>query len=139
MRSQSGWTEFGAVVLVALLILLILRFATDARWFDLYGAASTVLLAMPGLHLALRRNLAKRGRSRLFAWLVTLPASGAALVQIGFWTAFFSLPHMAVQLGVARSLVLDLAAPYTVWVLAVYGFICIFVIVRAFGGHQTAA
>jgi hypothetical protein len=136
---SSVLNEAGAAAVLALLTVLILWFATDARWFNLYAVAAAVLLAMPGLHLALRRGLASRGRARLLAWLVTLPAAGAALVQIGFWTAFFSLPHMAVKLGVGRSMLMERAAPYAVWVLAAYGLVCIFVVIRACGSRRAAA
>jgi hypothetical protein len=129
--ASSAWKETAAAVLAGLLTASVLWLVTDARWFNLYGVAAAVLLALPGLHIALRRGLAGGGGSRLLVWLVTLPAAGAALMQIGFWTAFFTLPHMAVKLGVGRGIILERAAPYAIWVLAAYGLICLLVIARA--------
>lgn len=111
----------------------VLRLVAGARWFDLYGVATVVLMLLPVVAIALWRGLAARGRSRWLSLMVVVPAALAAIGQIAFWLAFFSSPTRGIQLGMGRMMV-AINAGWVLWaVAALYAVVAAWVIWRAAG------
>lgn len=84
---------------------VVLRLVMGARWFDLYGLATLMLGAALPVFAALVRGLEQRGYPRRLAAWVVVPLVLAALVQIGYWTAYFSSVSTGIQLGMVRLMV----------------------------------
>lgn len=105
MTSAEFISRLRGVLLAALAIALVLRFAAGAQAFSFYGPALSVALTLPVAGRLIGNRLAELGRSRRWALLYTVPAALAAALQIGFWLAFFHGPGaLAIQLGVVRQL-----------------------------------
>ncbi len=105
-----GW--IGTLLLAAAMALLMLRPAAGERWFWLYGPAIVALaLALP-LALVMARRLATARRSRWRVALVVVPLVSAAVLQIGFWTAFFASGSGAAGLAMMRAVLREAAGPY---------------------------
>jgi hypothetical protein len=94
---------------------VVLRLIAGERWFDLYGAATVGLVGALPIGATLMRGLERRRRSRWLAALVVLPIIAAGVVQIGYWTAFFSSAKTGVPLGLGR-MMLQMNASF-VWPL----------------------
>lgn len=100
-----GW--LGTIALGAVVGLLVMRPLVGERWFGLYGLAAVAIpVALAGAVVLARRSRAV-GRSPWRAALVAVPLLVLAVVQIGYWTAFFSLGAKAVPLVLLRAVVLD--------------------------------
>ena len=82
--------------------LLVVRLRAGAQWFELYGVAIVVLLALPLITWLLWEGLAANGHACWPAIAVTVPFALAAMIQIGFWLAFFASPDTGIQLGMGR-------------------------------------
>ncbi len=121
-----------ALVVAALALGALLWLAAPTRWFSLYGVAAALLVAAPGLHLMLWRGLKRRGRSPWPALLVSLPLVLGAAVQIGFWSAYFGDPKLAVALGTARGLIGGAAGPYLPWAFGLFLMLAGWVAAKAF-------
>lgn len=111
----------------------VLRLVAGARWFDLYGVATVMLVMLPAVAVTLWRGLAARGRSPWWSLPVVVPAALAALGQIAFWLAFFSSPTRGIQLGMGRTMVADNASGAVWAVIALYALIAAWVTWRAAG------
>jgi hypothetical protein len=109
----------------------VLWLAATPRWFDLYGMAAALLLAVPGLHLLLWRGLKACGRSPWPALIVSLPIALGAAIQIGFWSAYFGDPKLAVALGTARGLLAGAAGPYLPFAAGAFLLLAAWVAARA--------
>lgn len=114
---QLSVAAAGSLVLAACL-----RFGFGARWFSFYGWAAMALTMVPFLTALLWKRLPERGLSRWWSVLIAVPVLAASLVQIGFWSLFFSQGPADPMLGVAREMLrpfLDAALPYVTAALAV--------------------
>lgn len=89
--------------LTGLTLAAVLRAVTGARWFDLYGCATVVLVTLPAVAHFLFARLKEAGRSRAWALLYIIPAALLALIQIGYWTAFFTYGPSDPTLGIVRA------------------------------------
>ncbi len=99
-------------------VAMALHLAFGPRWFSYYGWAAASLVATLALSRILRARFKAQGFSRWPRYLFTLPATLAALVQIGFWVAFFNGGPSANMLGPARSLLLAEIGPWLTPALA---------------------
>lgn len=81
-----------------------IRIGAGPRWFGFYGPATVLLLMAPILAWLLWRRLPSIGWSRWWTLLFAVPALGLALIQIGYWTAFFTYGPSDPTLGVARAM-----------------------------------
>lgn len=90
------------VALVGVALAVVLRLLLGGQWFSLYGFATVFLVTLPFVHRLLKLRLPLVGRSPRSAWLYTLPVGLMGLVQVLFWSAFFSSPDSGVKLGIAR-------------------------------------
>jgi hypothetical protein len=115
----------------ALIAGLAVGMKADARWFGLYGWATTLLLMLPFVQYALWKGLRARGRKPWTSLIVTLPLAIVALGQIGFWAAFFHMPELTVNLGVVRGALWHFAGPYAEWIIGVYAALCALIAWRA--------
>lgn len=112
MTHTAFRTRLLKLAAAGVMIALLLRLAGGQRWFGIYGPALAVLAILPPLHRLLADRLAERGSRRRRALLVTLPLALLALVQLGYWTAFFHGPaSAAVELGVVRFMIRDWLGP----------------------------
>lgn len=91
---------------------LILRAGFGARWFSFYGWAVLALLAaIIAGWLVIKRYR----RLQIRTWpaiLLFLTIALAAIVQAGFWAAFFNLGDEALLLAAARANVMPLLEPF---------------------------
>lgn len=86
--------------------------AFGPRWFSYYGWAGAGLCGAIALSRVLRARYTTQGLSRWPRLLFTVPAVVAALVQIGFWIAFFNGGPSANMLAPGRTLVLAEIGPW---------------------------
>jgi hypothetical protein len=93
---------FAADALLALSLWLI----ASPRWFSFYGPA-TVLLAAT----ALWHRLEIIDWHRAWAFVFVVPALLVALVQIGYWLAYFTYGVSNPTLGILRGMVKMYAGP----------------------------
>jgi len=92
---------------VASLVLgIVLYIAAGPSWFSFYGLATVTLVALPVLAFILFRAFRELELSRWPVIAILLPPLLAALVQIGFWLAFFEGGPGAVPLAAARAMIL---------------------------------
>lgn len=106
----------GGIVAVAIAA-AVMRLVLGAQWFSLYGWAVTVLLLL----VPLGRALLQSSRRRWPVWLLIAVTALAALIQIGFWLAFFHAGPSGLFLGIGRSMALphlDTAARWSAGALA---------------------
>jgi ABC-type spermidine/putrescine transport system permease subunit I len=90
-------------------------------WFSFYGWATVGLATAPLLTALLWRRLPKKGWSRWWSLLVGVPVVTTCLVQIGYWSLFFSQGGSNPTFGVAREMLrpmLDAGLPYLLAVLS---------------------
>ena len=121
------------IAAVMLAAAVMLKLVASARWFDLYGAAAIALAGAFPILATLMRGLERRHRSRWLAALVVGPIVAAALVQIGYWTAFFSSTKAGIPLGLGR-LMLQINAGFIGWLLLALGVLATaYVLWRAIG------
>lgn len=92
-----------------------LKFLVSPRWFDLYGVATVMLVTLPFAAALLCKRLKARGGNRAWALIYIVPALVLSAGQIGYWTAFFSSPDTAIQLGLGRSLIRGQGGPVLPW------------------------
>lgn len=103
MSSFEFLKRLAALLSAAVIIALALRLIGGPLAFALYGPALALVLTLPFVHRLLVNRLAETRRSRRWALLYTLPVGIAALLQIGFWLAYFhGSATLAVELGVLR-------------------------------------
>jgi uncharacterized membrane protein YhaH (DUF805 family) len=105
-----GW--LGTVAVAGIAALLLLRPSAGERWYSLYGPAAIALVLAPLAGAILARRLRSAGRSPWLAALFVVPVVAAALVQIGYWTAFFALGPKSVTLALVRAVMLDALQPW---------------------------
>lgn len=111
--------SMGTLFLAAALALLLLRPAAGERWFALYGPATVAIPVAVAGALVLARRFRTLAISARRALLFAVPLLLLAVLQIGYWTAFFSLGQRGVVLALARAVVLDVAGPWMPYAAAV--------------------
>lgn len=94
-----------------LILALALRFTAGSRWFGFYGLATMTLAAIPFLGWILFRRYRELSLSRWPVVAALLPFAGAALIQIGYWIAFFSSGPDGISLAIVRSMILPIIVP----------------------------
>lgn len=120
----------GGIVAVAIAA-AVMRLVLGAQWFSLYGWAAIVLLLL----FPLGRALLQSSRRRWPVWVLIAVTAVAALIQIGFWLAFFHAGPSGLFLGIGRSMALphlDTAARWSAGALALIWSI---LLARAFTGE----
>lgn len=125
--------RLGVIAALAITLALFLRLALGARWFSFYGLASVTLAALPFLAAALRSDAIARGLSRWPIWLAALATALPALIQIGFWAAFFTLGADGTPLAIGRGLVLDKAGFLLPWLAAALAGLWLWLLTRRGG------
>lgn len=106
------------IAALALLLALLLRVVMGARWHSFYGAATVVLVALPFVAAALRRDAIARSLSRWPIWIAVALTALPALIQIGFWATYFTLGADGATLAIGRGLVLEQAGFLLPWLAA---------------------
>ncbi len=101
------------LVIVAGVLALLVRALFGANILRFYGVAGIALLSLPFLWVWCAHRLRTVGRSGFWALLLLIPLLLAALLQIGFWLAFFHAPQniAALEIGLRSTLFL-LIDPY---------------------------
>jgi len=119
------------LAIVAVVFELGLYFVMGARWFGFYGHAVTVLaLVVPVAWLVTSRFTAQ-GFSRWPAWLFFSLVALAAILQIAYWTAFFSMSDLAAPLAMARGMAREALGPFELWALLAAALLAACLILRA--------
>lgn len=90
----------GAAAMLAAALL----FGMGARWWSFYGLATVALATWPFLTLLLWKRLPEAGWSRWWTLVYAVPVPVLALVQIGYWSAFFAYGPQNPSLGVIREM-----------------------------------
>lgn len=111
MQRDSYLKNLASLAAATLILGVALFLGPGPRWFSFYGLATLVLVALPLLAAILMRRYRQIGLKRWPVILAILPAILAALVQIGFWLAFFEGGPATVPLSAVRSLVQPLLDP----------------------------
>lgn len=108
---------FGAAL--ALILYLI-----NARWFSFYGAATTTLAVIIPLTWILTTRYRTLGLRRWPLWIFAALAALPALIQVAYWTVFFSSKDAAIPLAIGRSMILEKTEAFLLWpafAIAVFG------------------
>lgn len=88
---------------VALAIVLCLFGGTN--WFSFYGWATVALVTLPAVAYVLWHRLPQTGRSKWRALLYVVPVALLALIQVGYWLAFFTYGPANPTFGIVRDMV----------------------------------
>ncbi len=110
MTRSSFLGRLGLILAGAVILAVVLRLVIGARWFGFYGAATVTLLLLPLLALTLAARYRALGKARWPVVLLIVPAGAMALVQAGYWWAFFNLGPAGIPLGVIRVMTADVLA-----------------------------
>lgn len=110
--------ELAKIIVAAALLGAILRVGLGPRWFSFYGYAAIVLAMLVPLS---RLVLGRFGKRRIWKWLAAViigATAAAAVVQIGYWMAFFNLVDTGTILGVGRSMIKEILDPFATIAMA---------------------
>ncbi|MBU1211464.1 MAG: hypothetical protein KJ587_09355 [Alphaproteobacteria bacterium] len=111
MDTRRYLTHILSLAAAVMVLALALRLGGGTRWFGFYGLATLTLATIPFLGWILFRRYRNLSLSRWPIVAALLPAAIAALVQIGFWLAFFTSGPDGISLALGRSMVLPIIAP----------------------------
>lgn len=103
-----------------------LYLAMGQRWFSFYGHAVTALLLVLPLGWLFLTRFRTLGLSRWWPGIFLALVSLAAIVQIAYWTAFFSSSRHFAVLAMARSMALERGEHLLGWAalgIALFGFV----------------
>ena len=131
MTHRDFLLRISGAAILALLFAVILRLGLGPRWFGFYGWATVALAAAPFVTWLLWKRLPSAGYSRWWSLLVGVPISLAALIQIVFWSVFFSKGATNPMFGVLREMVrpwIDTGEPFAI---AIFVTICLWLLVAA--------
>ena len=101
-----------------MLLALVLRLLAGERWFSYYGWASVALAALPFLLVTLSRASRAKGLARWPVWIAAALTALPALIQIGFWSAFFTLGADGAMLAIGRGVVMSKVGDMLPWLAA---------------------
>ncbi len=104
MSKQSYLTRIMATAIALVALAAILRFGLGERWFGFYGWATLALVGAVLLSSIIFSRYRKIGLRRWPTLLVLVPIAITALIQIGFWTVFFTAGLQGLGLGLGRSM-----------------------------------
>ncbi len=131
MTDRDFLIRLGGALGAGLLLAGLLRLGLGAQAFGFYGWA-TVALATAGIvTVLLWRRLPSAGMNRWWSLLVGVPATVAAVIQIGFWAMFFRIGGSNPTLGVAREMVRPWLEPGFPVMVAVWLVLVAWLIVQA--------
>lgn len=117
LKSLAAITAFGAAL--ALILYLI-----NTRWFSFYGPATTALAIVIPLIWILSARYRTLRLHRWPLWIFTAAVAIPAMIQIAYWTVFFSNKDAAIPLAIGRSMVLEKTEAFLIWpalVIAAFG------------------
>ena len=100
-----------ALAAATLVLAIALYFGAGTRWFGFYGPATLALVSLPVLGWMLHRRYSDLSLSRWPIFAVLLPVGLAALVQIGFWVAFFNSGPGGIMFAAGRGMVMPMIEP----------------------------
>lgn len=106
--SDAKW--LAGITAAALLIAVLLHMLAGPRWFSFYGTATITVLALPPFATVLHHRATAQQRRRWPIWLLFSITLAVALLQIGFWLAFFHGGPAGAELGIVRSMTRHLLA-----------------------------
>lgn len=101
-----------------MLLALVLRLLAGERWFSFYGAAAVVLAVLPFVLVTLTQAARAKGLTRWPVWLAAALTALPALIQIGFWSAFFTLGADGATLAIGRGVVMSKVGNLLPWLAA---------------------
>ncbi|KUO56343.1 MAG: hypothetical protein APF80_15265 [Alphaproteobacteria bacterium BRH_c36] len=130
MDTRHYLTRILSLAAAVILLALALHLGGGPRWFGFYGPATLTLTTIPFLGWILFRRYRKLSLSRWPIVAALLPAAIAALVQIGFWLAFFTSGPDGITLAVGRSMVLPIIAPALPILIAIMAAVTAWLVVR---------
>ncbi|MDX2307427.1 MAG: hypothetical protein NW216_04235 [Hyphomicrobium sp.] len=109
MSAQAYLVRLGAILAAGAILYAVLAIAAGPRWTSFYGFATAALVTWPLLTLLLWTRLPQAGLSRWWTLLYALPVLVLSLVQIGYWTFFFTYGPTNPAFGVIRTVFRDAA------------------------------
>jgi hypothetical protein len=118
MTRDAYLKGLGATLAFGLAAGLVLRLVAGERWFSFYGWAAVALLTLPLAAYYLWTRLPVTGRSKWRTLLYVVPVLLIALVQIGYWTVFFTYGPQNATIGVVREVMLMNAGFALPWLYA---------------------
>lgn len=130
MKKRPYLWNILALALATIVLGTILHVAAGPRWFSFFGVATLALISLPILGFILFRRYRQLSFRRWPIVAILLPAVIAALVQIGFWIAFFESGSNGVMLAAGRSMVLPLIEPYLPYAAGVLALLTAWLIAR---------
>lgn len=104
MTAAQYHIRLGVILAAGGLVYLLLSVMAGARWTSFYGLATAALVTWPFVVALLWKRLHEAGRSRWWTLAYAVPVLVAALVQIGYWSAFFTFGPGNPTLGVMREM-----------------------------------
>ncbi|MEQ8825933.1 MAG: hypothetical protein RIC14_16325 [Filomicrobium sp.] len=117
-----------AIVIAVIAAALFIGFG--ARWFSYYGWAIAVLLGVFGLGTIVLKRYRALGLRRwpVIMWFIIVAIG--AIIQAGFWYAFFNSGSTGLTLAAGRSFVMPLLEPVLMPVFALAAALSAWIIAR---------
>ena len=121
------------ILVIATLILagILWGILGGAQGFSFYGLATCALVALPVLAYLLVKRANILSQSRWPILLVTTLTIMLALVQIGYWLAFFNLDLQALPLAIGRAMMPPTVMQILAWSPLVLSLFLAWFIARA--------
>jgi hypothetical protein len=105
MTRRDYLRGLGLTAAAGLALAIVLRLISGANWFSFYGWAIIALLTLPAIAYLLWNRLPQTGRSKWRALIYIVPVALLAVIQIGYWFAFFTYGPGNPTFGIVREMV----------------------------------
>lgn len=116
LKGFISTAAFGAALALVLYLL-------NTRWFSFYGPATTTLAIIIPLIWILTARYHSLGLRRWPLWVFAAAVAIPAIVQIAYWTVFFSNKDAAILLAIGRTMILEKTEAFLIWpALAIAAF-----------------
>lgn len=119
------------LLLVAIALEAGLYLVLGQRWFGFYGHATIALVIVMPLAWIVTSRYRRLGLRRWPAWIFFGLIAITAIIQIAYWTVFFTSRDQAITLAIGRGMVLEHAGPFLIWAALLAAALGVWLVARA--------
>jgi len=135
MKQQTFLATCAVIAAAAITLAAGLWMLLGSAWFSFYGWANVLLVSVIAFSVALWKRYRSKRFSRWPILLFAIPGIAISVVQIGFWTVFFSTGSQGLPLGFARALMRPFLDPALVMMTVLLASYALWLFLRAASTH----